>query len=100
MTDLQGILLVGGAIVLALVLSVVAAMVSGGRRDQAMIANENRRRLTVIRRYFDDEGSYRVFRDERGTIMSVHRQTDGAAVIFDSEASYAGHVYTGPGHAS
>lgn len=80
--------------------SVTAGSINGSRRMQAMIENENRRRMIVVRRYFDDGEPVRIFRDEDGTITSVHRQRDGEAVIFAGPESYSGHTFTGSGHAA
>ena len=88
------------AIAVAGALSAIAGSINGARREQAMIRNENRRRMNVARRYFADDDLARLFRDERGIVMSVHRQSDGAAIVFADGESFAGHVYTGPGRAA
>lgn len=92
-----GLALVGLALVGAL--SAISGAIEAGRRQQAMVANENRRRLNVARRYFGDRDLVRGFRDRDGVIMSIHRE-DGAAIVFEHPGMYAGHVYTGPGRAS
>lgn len=56
--------------------------------------HENARRRLVAMRYFSDTDEVRVFSDRRtGLISSIHRKSDGEAVIFDDVTYLAGHVH-------